>query len=728
LEKEGITIDVLAWSPADQAKHLSAMGRPDKKWCGSELLRVEQDSIIPANDPPTEAGLLLDFAADQSDFEVFAAAPESAVALAQEIAWRDAESYLPEGRGLAQTESAEILLGWDEFAATRRLRDLRVLLQKPAFLAFFVAEAAKAEKFTANDALEACDLLIGQRLCENVSSAESWIRHARNSPEKKAREFYCQDDLVQTVEKLLAHKLDGRGMLSAVNDRRGTVEAGSFAAKELAAIAEVTGQFDNTALLRALPEDMRRAAAKADILRKRIFPRASAEAIEVQGWLEAPWSSAKTLVIAGCREGALPSGTYDDPFLPDKAKENLGLITQDKRLARDAYLLSCLLSSRPAAQVRLGFSRFRNQGEPNRPSRLLFSCANSKLPHRSEWLLKPAPRSERKDKNEVGFKLHIPKPGAKQWPPPSIRVTAFKSYLECPLRFYLANILKIRKFDPDAREIPATDFGTVMHKVLEDFALDESLANLRDPDEIARKLSEILDAVVPRLYGEKPSPVVRVQIENMRARLAAAAATESIIRDEGWKTLKAEFKVVAEDNHVLGGLPITGTIDRIDVHPEKGLRILDYKTYSQPKNPSKTHVGPLREREYLPEAEMNIPTKKGDPRPRSWVDLQLPLYAWLAGRIWPEHAAKGVEVGYFLLPPDGDLSKDSLEIFQLTDEMQTSAEKCAARIAQLVKDGHFWPPAPSSQIEFDDFADWFMQEDPRNLIDEESAHRLDGNP
>jgi len=728
LEKKGITIDVLAWSPADQADHLDAMGRPDKEWCGGNLLRVEDDTIVTANDPPTEAGFLLDFVADQSDFEVFAAAPESAVALAQEIAWRDAESYLPEGRGLAQTESAEILLGWDEFAATRRLRDLRVLLQKPAFLAFFVAEAAKAEKFTANNALEACDLLISQRLCENVSSAESWIRHARNSPERKSRDFYCQDDLVQTAEKLLARKLDGRGMLSAVNDHRGTVEAGSFAAKELAAIAEVTGQFDNSALLRELPEDMRRAAAKADILRKRIFPRASAEAIEVQGWLEAPWSSAKTLVIAGCREGALPSGTYDDPFLPDKAKENLGLITQDKRLARDAYLLSCLLSSRPAAQVRLGFSRFRNQGEPNRPSRLLFSCDNSELPRRSEWLLKPAPRSERKDKNEVGFKLHIPKPGAKQWPPPSIRVTAFKSYLECPLRFYLANILKMRKFDPDAREIPATDFGTVMHKVLEDFALDKSLADLRDPDEIARKLSEILDAVVPRFYGEKPSPVVRVQIENMRARLAAAAATESIIRDEGWKTLKAEFKVIAEDNHVLGGLPITGTIDRIDVHPEKGLRILDYKTYSQPKNPSKTHIGPLREREYLPEAEVNIRTKKGDPRPRSWVDLQLPLYAWLAGRIWPGHAAKGVEVGYFLLPPDGDLSKDSLEIFQLTDEMQASAEKCAARIAQLVKDGHFWPPAPSSQIEFDDFADWFMQEDPRNLIDEESAHRLDGNP
>ncbi|MBU3664915.1 MAG: hypothetical protein FGM15_03430 [Chthoniobacterales bacterium] len=731
LEKKGIAIDVLAWSPQGQAKHLDAMGRPKKEWTEGGLLRVEQDTILPANDPPTEAGFLLDYVGAQADadFEVFAAAPESAVALAQEITWRDAESYLPEGRGLAQTESAEILLGWDAFAATRRLRDLRVLLQKPAFLAFFVAEAGKAEKFRANDALESCDLLIGQRLCENIPSARSWLQHAERPSNKGAlRAFIAQEDLVRTAESLLARKLDGRGMLSAVNEHRGTVEAGSFAAKELAAIAEVTGQFDNSALLRELPEDMRRAAAKADILRKRIFPRAPAGAIEVQGWLEAPWSNAKTLVIAGCREGALPSGTYDDAFLPDAKKEGLGLTDQKRRLARDAYLLSCILSSRPASQVRLGFSRFRKQGEPNRPSRLLFSCADSELPSRSDWLLKPAPRSERKDKNDASFKLHIPEPTAEQFPPKSIRVTAFKSYLECPLRFYLAHILKMRKFDADAREIPATDFGTVMHKVLEDFALDKSLAGLRDPDEIARKLSEILDAVSPAYYGEKPSPVVRVQIENMRARLAAAAATESIIRDEGWKTIEAEFKVTIEDNHQLGGLPVTGTIDRIDVHPEKGLRILDYKTYSQPKNPTKTHIGPLRESDHLPEAELEIRTKKGEPRPRSWTDLQLPLYAWLAKRIWPEHAAKGIEVGYFLLPPDGDLSKDSLEIFQLTDEMQASAEKCAERIAQLVKGGHFWPPAPSSQIEFDDFEDWFMQGDPQEMIDEESAHRLNCNP
>ena len=731
LDRLGLTVEVLAWSPSGQAGHLSAWGRPDPSWWRDHQPRVETGTIVAANDPPTEAGLLLDYAAgeEKADFEIFAAAPESAVALAQEILWRDADAYLPEGRALALTESAEILLGWDEFARGHRWRDLRVLLQKPQFLSFFVGASGQPSPLTTRTAREACDQLMAQRLCESVEAARSWLKHADRSAENTSlQDFPAQECLVTTAGSLLAKKMDGQAMLEAVNRHRGSVQTDSFAARELAAVAEVAGQFADSPLLSQLPEAMREAATRADIMRKRIFPPAPHEAIEVQGWLEAPWSAARYLVIAGCREGALPAGTHGDSFLPDGAKKNLGLVTQDGRLARDSYLLSCLLASRPESQVRLGFSRLGVQGEPNRPSRLLFGCLDSELPERSGLLLRPAPRSVRGDQQEFPFRWHIPAPDPKQWPPRSIRVTAFKNYLECPLRFYLGTILKLRKFDSHAREIPATDFGTVMHKVLEDFARDRSLADLRDAAEIARHLSALLDAVAPRFYGEHPSPVVQVQIENMRARLVAAAATEAVIRADGWSTLEAEYKVVADDQCLLGGLAVTGTIDRIDVHPEHGLRILDYKTYSQPKNPFKTHLGPPRGRDHLPEADLETLSKTGKAQPRSWKDLQLPLYAWLARKIWPGQAAQGVAVGYFLLPPDGEAGQSALEFFALTDEMQTSAEMCAARIAGLVKAGQFWPPSPSSEVEFDDFGDWFRQEDPRHLIDEESAYRLNGNP
>ncbi len=728
-QRLGIMVEILAWSPSGQEAHLDAWGRPDPRWWRDHPPQVSETSIIAANEPPTEAGLLLDFAAgvENADFELFAAAPESAAALAQEIGWRDGEPYLPEGHALGQTESAGILLGWSEFARSHRLRDLRVLLQKPRFLSFLVAEAADPGRFGSVQALEACDRLISGCFCEDLEAARSWLQHAAKAENKRGHaDFLAQKVLIHTATRLLEAGRNSHEILAGVTKADGPVAMNSRAAKELAAMAEVAAQFVDSPILGSLDQPMREAASKADILRKRLFPGAPAGAVEVQGWLEAPWSTARTLIIAGCREGALPAGTSDDSFLPDGAKGRLGLPTQDGRLARDAYLLSCLLAAHPASAVRLGFSRLGPQAEPNRPSRLLFGCDDRNLPRRCQQLFKPSPRAERRDRQETAFRLHLPKPA--QWPPASLRVTAFKSYLDCPLRFYLGTILNLRKIDPDAREIPSTDFGIVMHKVLERFALDESLRSLRDAGDIARELSNLLDEVAPIYYGRRPSPVVRVQLENMRTRLTAAAVTEAAIRDEGWSTLAAEHQVLREEQRLLGGLALTGTLDRIDSHPDHGLRILDYKTYSTPKTPQETHLGPRRPRPYLPEADVEVANSKGKMLARSWTDLQLPLYVWLARQIWPEQAARGIAVGYFLLPPDGQGAEKTLKIFELTEDLQASAERCAARIADLVRGGHFWPPSPSTEVAFDDFQDWFPQGDPRDLIDEESAHRLNGNP
>lgn len=731
LAGESIDVDVLAWSPSGQAAHLDPWGRPEVAWWKENLPDVAGECIIPANDTSTEAGLLLDYAAARREagYALFSASEESSLALAQEIAWRGAEAHLPEGCGLAQSEPATILLVWDAFMRSRRLRDLRVLLQKPSFLSFFAAAAGKPGHFGPDEALDACDRLIGERLCSDLEAASSWLAHADKPSRKDAlRVHLAQEALVRTAAGLAAHKMSGLEMLEAVSRNCGAVEAGSLAAKEIAAIAEVTGQIAGSSLLSSLEVGMREAAVRADIARKRVFPRAADDAVAVQGWLEAPWTGAAAMVVAGCREGALPGGVHEDSFLPDGARARIGLATQDTRFARDAYLLSCLVAARPLDRLRLGYARFRNQGEPNRPSRLLFGCNDDELPRRSALLFELSAPSRRKNRTKREFKLHIPAPESSQWPVEAIRVTAFKSFLECPLRFYLGNVLGLRKVDPDAREIPATDFGTVIHKVLEECAGDPAYRVATDAEEIGRMLSLRLDHVAPRYFGDKPSPVVRVQLESMRVRLLAAADTEARIHAEGWQILAVEHKVRKEDKRMLGGLAVAGTMDRVERHPVHGLRILDYKTYARAKNPRKTHIGPQRGRKHLPEADFEMMTEKGKLVPRSWTDLQLPLYVWLARQIWPEDAAKGVRVGYFLLPPETDAGKDSLEIFALDDAMEKSAIRCAARVAELVKDGRFWPPSPAAWVEFDDFAGWFADADPALLIDKESAERLNGNP
>ncbi|MFM8684195.1 MAG: hypothetical protein ACKOEG_10535, partial [Chthoniobacterales bacterium] len=57
---------------------------------------------------------------------------------------------------------------------------------------------------------------------------------------------------------------------------------------------------------------------------------------------------------------------------------------------------------------------------------------------------------------------------------------------------------------------------------------------------------------------------------------------------------------------------------------------------------------------------------------------------------------------------------------------QNQAEACAEAVAERIAAGVFWPP--SSKVKYDNFADWFNGQDPREVFDEATAVNLGGNP
>ena len=717
LENKGIDVEVLAWSPADQVNQLDAMGRPDLEWWRSHMPEITDEMIVVENDPASEAGVLLDHAAESTSdgYALFSAAPETTVALGAEIARRKEEAYLPEGRALAQTEFAGMLIGYEELLQSQSLKTLRSLLQRPAFLAWFVAQAAD-KNFTADGALDACDRLIAEKLCRTVEAARSWLDHA-NEPNAKSRDRAKFDELTRlivTTEKIMQRKQPTVDFLAAVAGHAGRITAGSMKAKELAAMAEALDQFAQSPLLGGLPAADQKAALRAYLGRKRLFAPAPDNAVEIQGWLEAPWSAAALKIIAGCREGALPSGTHEDAFLPDQTKKRLGLVSQDARFARDAYLLSCLIHY--GSRVLLGTSRFRSQGEPNRPSRLLFACDDEELPRRSRRLLRPSLPAKRKEK-KVSWTLELP---VREKTVEAIRATGFKNYLQCPLRFYLQNVCGIRDFDPEAREISPRDFGTVMHKVLEEYGGNEATKDLEDPAEIARVFDRKLDEVARRFYGELFSPVVLVQLESMRARLRSFAPLQAQARADGWEFIATEKAVGKHDKKPakIGPLTLTGTMDRVEVnHREGRVRVLDYKTFGSATTPAKTHLATKRDRPDVPTAACTY-----DGKSAFWKDLQLPLYRYLVPHIWEEHKDKEIEVGYVLLPADPD--DTGIEMLPMGQGEFGSAVQCAEEIASLVSKGVFWPP--SEKVDFDNFADWFRYCNPEEIVSEQTRKRLGG--
>ena len=65
--------------------------------------------------------------------------------------------------------------------------------------------------------------------------------------------------------------------------------------------------------------------------------------LDVQGWLELLHDPARHLVVCGMNEGYVPGRASSDTWLPESAREVLGLPCEESRAARDAYLLHALL-------------------------------------------------------------------------------------------------------------------------------------------------------------------------------------------------------------------------------------------------------------------------------------------------------------------------------------------------------------------------------------------------
>lgn len=426
----------------------------------------------------------------------------------------------------------------------------------------------------------------------------------------------------------------------------------------------------------------------------RRFDDKPADAVELQGWLELLWEDAPHLLIAGLNDGRVPTAVVGDPFLPESLRERLGLKTNAARLARDAYLLEAITTSRLASgRVDALVGRTSAAGDPLRPSRLLLRCSDAELPARVRVLFRDA-ASE-----------HRAVPWQRAWPltplpaPPLTRlsVTAFRDYLACPFRFQLKHARRMEPVDPFKAELDARDFGNLCHTALEAMGRDATMRACADPAVLREFLLARLEHDARARYGRELSLPLLVQIESARQRLAKAAEVQAVQRADGWVITRVESKF----EFVLHGLTVVGKIDRIDRHETTGaVRVLDYKTSDKPVNPRQAHVRKPKRDENLDDLPAFARFTIGGEE-LIWLDLQLPLYR----RALAAEFGADITCGYFNLPKAS--TETAVAFWEDYDATwQTAAESCADGIATAVAAGRFWPPAELDERE-DDFASIF---------------------
>jgi ATP-dependent helicase/nuclease subunit B len=448
-------------------------------------------------------------------------------------------------------------------------------------------------------------------------------------------------------------------------------------------------------------------------LREQRFHRERAdEIVDLQGWLELPWSDAPFMLVTGMNEDFVPGGSLSDAFLPDSLRVKLNLRHDLARFGRDIYLMRCMIESRrKKGRVCFVVGKTGINGDPLKPSRLMFRCEDRELPKRTELFFKERRDETSRSGTELLFKLDLAAAVEDEELPDrkKINVTSFRDYLECPFRFYLKHKLGMEELSDDKTGIDSLDFGNIIHVVLEKMGKEKKLWACSDVEELSASLEHLARQYTAAWFGSPLPLAVQVSLESAVQRLNALARQQVLLVREGWKIVAAEQRI--KDFKYHRGFLITGKIDRIDRNDNSGkIRIIDYKTSDSAEGPEKAHIGSPR-----PETpEYNCVTAgSGSKRVsrKRWTNLQLPLYHLLyTGK---EQFDEKIELAYFNLPKA--ISATGISVWENFNPLtMKSAITCIKGVLEAIVDNVFWPPAEATKFD-DDFERIFIHEAEKNF-------------
>ena len=413
--------------------------------------------------------------------------------------------------------------------------------------------------------------------------------------------------------------------------------------------------------------------------------------MEVVGWLEAAWDPAPLRIVLGMNENLIPSRPILEPLVPDSIRERLGLDSQARRAARDAWLVDVLESSRShSAKVEYIVPRQNVDGDRLLPSRLVLPRVESTLERLPRLLssscdlqMRPrrAPRREASDGQGAPFPL-LPAalPELKR-----VSVTDFRVWLDSPVKFVLKKMKLAETVDPWRSELDAMRFGNLVHSAFEAWGREEA-AN--GPTTSLKAIQEgfqrHLESCVNERFGKARPAALKLQIEIARHRMQAFAEVQHRLAQEEWCVEHVELHFTDRDvpnaidplrRTAAPDLIVTGKIDRVDRHPSGKRRAIDYKVVNSSDLSKK-----------------RAEASHYQVRKSNWIDLQLPVY-----RTRLQALEEGnVEVALALLPHQ--VSKTEIDVAGWDDAMFASAEETMDNILKRI--GEF-PNRPLEGAELD---------------------------
>jgi ATP-dependent helicase/nuclease subunit B len=432
--------------------------------------------------------------------------------------------------------------------------------------------------------------------------------------------------------------------------------------------------------------------------------------LDVQGWLEISFDKSSHLVICGMNESFIPANDNHSPWLNENSRKLLGLITNEIRASRDAFLYQLMIQSRSLhGRVDLICAKTDEAGATLYPSRLLLMEHGEELAKRVNLLFQQPSIIHSNAPWEADWKWNIPCESINQNTNQElvISVTKFKEYIDCPFRFYLKNRLKMEAHDGDRGEWNHRDFGNVMHKVLEIWGRDTEARKFINVNDLECWLIDSLDKTVLQRYGASPGLAICLQKESLRQRLIWFAEIQAKHRAAGWIIHSSETHFSLP----FAAATLRGTIDRIDVNEHTNeWQLWDYKSGQMTFSVANEHLKQMKLNPLIPAHLSAEPRMIYEPEEKNkyiWKNLQLPLYT-IANL-----TQNFPSVGYIKM---GE-TKDKINFEQwenFSADIVKSAQECGEFLVEKIKSNAFWPPA--NNVKYDNFTELAMNRELINMV------------
>lgn len=326
------------------------------------------------------------------------------------------------------------------------------------------------------------------------------------------------------------------------------------------------------------------------------------QGLQILGVLETRALDFDNVIILSMNEGVFPKRQYAKTMIPNNLRYGHGLPDFENLERTYAYCFYRLISRAKKVSI---FYDARSEGKGNGERSRYIEQIKHLMPllNISERTMsvesgKSAPRQFilKKDK-AILRELENLKPGGNL----KISAAALKTYLKCPLEFYLKYVRNLRGDDEMVNYLTASDYGTIVHDSIEQLfrPLKNRIISAATYDEWLNPDNAVIEEIVRNELIKKRfkpsasmsaaeldaegtialrtiSAIVRADLKAEKAKYCADGATFVFIENEmNVNTIQRDKPWIIDDKLSIN---FTMSIDRVDSIGPDSLRFIDYKT------------------------------------------------------------------------------------------------------------------------------------------------------